>query len=82
MVFATGTIAFAVRERLPGTDRDAGQPGLGVAVWIKVEDAQALHDQLAAHGIAIVTTPFDSPFGRAFAVADPDGYVITIHDGA
>lgn len=45
-------------------------------------DAQALHDQLAAHGISIVTVPFDGPFGRTFAVADPDGYVTTIHDGA
>jgi hypothetical protein len=44
--------------------------------------APALHDQLAAHGVLITTAPFDSPFGRAFAVSDPDGYVITIHDGA
>ena len=82
VVFATEPITFAVRERLPDTDRDAGQPGLGVAVWINVVGAQALHDQLAAHGISIVTVPFDGPFGRTFAVADPDGYVITIHDGA
>ena len=82
VVFATEPIAFAVRERLPDTNLDGGQPGLGVAVWIKVDGAQALHDQLAEHGISIVTAPFDSPFSRTFAVADPDGYVITIHDGA
>jgi predicted enzyme related to lactoylglutathione lyase len=82
VVFATAPLAFAVRERLPDSDLDAGRPGLGVAVWIKVEDAQALHDQLAAHGVAIVTVPFDGPFGRTFAVADPDGYAITLHDGA
>ena len=28
----------------------------------------------------IVTPPFDGPFGRTFALADPDGYVITVHD--
>jgi predicted enzyme related to lactoylglutathione lyase len=82
VVFATQPIAFAVRDLLPGTDLDAGTPGLGVAVWVKVDDAQALHDRLAADGVAIVTEPFDSPFGRTFAFCDLDGYVITAHDGA
>lgn len=27
----------------------------------------------------IVTEPFDGPFGRTFAFADPDGYVVTLH---
>ncbi len=36
----------------------------------------------AAGGVSIATEPFDGPFGRTFAVADPDGYVITLHDGA
>jgi predicted enzyme related to lactoylglutathione lyase len=82
VVFATQPIPFAVRELLPATDLDAGQPGLGIAVWVKVDAAQALHDQLAAQGVSIVTAPSDGPFGRTFAVSDPDGYVITIHDGA
>ena len=82
VIFATEPIAFAVRELLPATDLDAGQPGLGIAVWVKVDAAQTLHDQLAADGVTIVTAPFDGPFGRTFAFADPDGYVITLHDGA
>lgn len=82
VVFATEPIAFAVRELMPATDLDAGQPGLGIAVWVKVDAAQALHDRLAAEGVTIVTAPFDGPFGRTFAFADPDGYVITAHDGA
>ena len=82
VVFTTEPIPFAVREPLPGTDLDAGQPGLGIALWVKVDAAQALHDQLAAQGATIVTAPFDSPFGRTFALSDPDGYMITIHDGA
>lgn len=44
-------------------------------------DAQALHDQLAAQGVSIVSAPSDGPFGRTFAVSDPDGYVTTIDDG-
>jgi predicted enzyme related to lactoylglutathione lyase len=82
VVFGTQPIPFAVRELLPGTDLDAGQPGLGIAVWLKVDAAQALHDQLAEHGVTIVTLPFDGPFGRTFSVSDPDGYVVTIHDGS
>ena len=81
VVFATEPIAFAVRERLAATDLDAGQPGLGVAVWFKVDAAQALYDQLIGHGVPIVTAPFDGPFGRTFAIEDPDGYVVTLHDG-
>ena len=38
-----------------------------------------LHDDLAGHGVPIVTAPFDGPFGRTFAFADPDGYVVTLH---
>ena len=64
VVFATEPIAFAVRERLPTTTFDAGQPGLGVAVWIKVDGAQTLHDQLAAQGVLITTAPFDGPFAQ------------------
>ena len=82
VVFASEPIPFAVRELVPDTDLDAGRPGLGIAVWIKVDAAQALHDQLVTDGVMIMTVPFDGPFGRTFTVADPDGYVITIHDGA
>jgi predicted enzyme related to lactoylglutathione lyase len=29
--------------------------------------------------VTIVTAPFDGPFGRTLAFADPDGYVVTVH---
>lgn len=80
VVFATEPVPFAVRVPLPGTDLDAGQPGLGVALWLRADDAQAMHDRLAADGVAIVREPFDGPFGRTFVLRDPDGYVVTIHD--
>jgi hypothetical protein len=31
-------------------------------------------------GVPIVIEPFDGPFGRTFAMADPDGYRITIYE--
>ncbi|MFB4265206.1 VOC family protein [Nonomuraea sp. GTA35] len=79
IVFATEPIAFAVREPLPGMDLPE-RPGAGVALWLKAGDAQRLHDELQAAGVPIVTPPVDGPFGRTFSFADPEGYVITIHD--
>jgi predicted enzyme related to lactoylglutathione lyase len=80
VVFATEPIAFAVRDPLPGTNLDGGQPGLGVALWLGVHDAQALHDRITAADVQIVAEPFDGPFGRTFSFRDPDGYVLTAHD--
>ena len=78
VVFATTPIPFAVRE--PAIDLKAVERlGWGVALWLKADDPQALHDRLVNAGVRIVTEPFDGPFGRTFAFADPDGYVVTIH---
>jgi predicted enzyme related to lactoylglutathione lyase len=83
VVFATAPVPFAIREPLPGVNlHAAGRPGTGAALWLKADDAQALHDKLAAAGVPIVTAPADGPFGRQFAFADPGGYVITVHDQA
>jgi predicted enzyme related to lactoylglutathione lyase len=82
VVFATEPIAFAVRTPLPGTDLDAvrPRPGAGVALWLAADDAQALHDDLVTAGVPVLAAPSDSPFGRTFTFADPDGYAITVHD--
>ena len=78
VVFTTEPIPFAIRE--PAVDLDAtSRLGWGVALWLKADDVDKLHDDLATHGVPIVTAPFDGPFGRTFAFADPDGYVVTLH---
>jgi predicted enzyme related to lactoylglutathione lyase len=84
VVFDTAPASFAVREPLPGVDLDAARPrpGIGVALWLHADDAQALHDALAAAGVEIQAPPFDGPFGRTFTFIDLDGYAITIHDEA
>ena len=51
-----------------------------MALWLRADDAQALHDQMAGHGVPILAAPFDGPFGRTFTFRDPDGYAVTIHD--
>ena len=38
-----------------------------------------MHEDLVGHGVTVVTPPFDGPFGRTFAFADPDRYTITLH---
>ncbi|MGN6331321.1 MAG: VOC family protein [Motilibacteraceae bacterium] len=78
VVFATEPIAFALRE--PMVDLDAvDRLGWGVALWLKADDAQGLHDRLVQAGVRIVLEPFDGPFGRTFAFSDPDGYMVTVH---
>lgn len=51
-----------------------------MALWLRADEAQALHDRLAADGVPIPVPPFDGPFGRTFTFTDPDGYAVTIHD--
>ena len=51
-----------------------------MALWLGCDDAQGLHDELAAAGATIAVEPFDGPFGRTFAFLDPDGCAVTIHD--
>ena len=80
VVFDTAPTSFAVREPA-GLDLDAvrPQPGAGVVLWLGSDDAQGLHDELAAAGTTIAVEPFDGPFGRTFTFVDPDGYAVTIH---
>jgi predicted enzyme related to lactoylglutathione lyase len=82
VVFTTEPVPFAVREPLPGMDPDAAErPGLGVALWFRSTDAQALHDRQTAAAVRIITAPEDSPFGRTFTFVGPEGYAITTHAG-
>ena len=82
VVFDTAPVPFAVRDPLPGVDMEAAtpRPGLGVALWLHADDAQALHDSLVAAGVEVPAPPVDGPFGRTFTFTDPDGYAVTIHD--
>ncbi|MCZ4562957.1 VOC family protein [Rhodococcus sp. IEGM 1401] len=79
VVFTTSPIPFAVRNPTPGTDLDSGQAGLGVALWLSCDDAEALHESLVAAGVPILTAPFDGPFGKTLVLSDPDGYAVTVH---
>jgi predicted enzyme related to lactoylglutathione lyase len=65
--------------------RRPGQPGPSadtttIQLWWRASDAQALYERASAGGVRILLEPFDGPFGRTFAMADPDGYRITIYE--
>ena len=78
VVFATEPIAFALRD--PLVDLDAVEHlGWGVALWLKANDPQDLHDAMVRAGVTILVAPFEGPFGLTFTFADPDGYAVTIH---
>ena len=65
VVFATETITFAVRE--PLVDLDAVEHlGWGVAIWLKADDPQNLHDAMVLAGVPILVAPFEGPFGLTF----------------
>ena len=65
--------------------RRPGQPGpspstTSIQVWWRASDAQRLYERVVTDGIPILVEPFDGPFGRTLAMADPDGYRITIYE--
>ncbi|CAA9434269.1 MAG: hypothetical protein AVDCRST_MAG37-850 [uncultured Rubrobacteraceae bacterium] len=80
VVFRTEPVPFAVREPVVDLD-EVERLGWGVALWLKCDDAQELHDSLDEAGVPTTQEPFDGPFGRTFAFMDPDVYTVTVHGG-
>lgn len=77
--FATKPCGLAIRQS-PDV-RKIDSPGRGVIVWLHTSDAAALHDALKERGVTIVEGLREGPFGMTFSLQDPDGYVLTVHDG-
>ncbi len=75
-----GWPTFALNSaRRPG--QVLGDPSAStIQLWWRASDAQVLFERASADGVVILSEPFDGPFGRTFAMADPDGYRITIYE--
>jgi predicted enzyme related to lactoylglutathione lyase len=71
-----GWPTFALSSVRPPTSPET----CSIQLWWRASDAQALHDRAAADGVTILQAPFDGPFGRTFAMADPDGYRVTVYE--
>ncbi len=53
-------------------------PPPGVELYLQVDDADESHRTWQARGVEMVTEPHDEPFGRTFALRDPDGRVLHV----
>jgi predicted enzyme related to lactoylglutathione lyase len=53
-----------------------GQGRGGAWVWVGVEDAEKLHQELKARGVPIRMSPTNYPWALEFHVEDPDGTVL------
>ena len=79
VVFDTNSIPFALSTAKVDLN-EAPQAGWGMTLWLDCDHVNELHARLQAAGTTIITPPYDSPFGRAFVFADPDGYRITANE--
>jgi uncharacterized glyoxalase superfamily protein PhnB len=72
-------LMFQQRESLEAkipvlADRSTEGPSV---LYIDVDDARAMHEQLRSHGVDIVQPPEETDYGwRLFAATDPNGYVL------
>ena len=55
-----------------------GLPIQNVELWWFVDDADATHADLAARGVTVAQPLKDEPFGRTFAIKDPEGNTMYI----
>jgi predicted enzyme related to lactoylglutathione lyase len=79
--FGPGGVAYVGWPTFALTSaRGATPDATGIQLWWRASDAQALYERVTANDIPILVEPFDGPFGRTFAMADPDGYRITIYE--
>lgn len=77
-VFAynAGEASFAIRT--PLEQIDGRELGVGVAVWFAVdEDVTEMRARYLEMDLENVGPVIETPFGKAFHVADPDGYKLT-----
>lgn len=79
-VFSTKPIALAVRQARVNLDA-VSHLAWGVEVWLKCDDADQMATRLAAAGVNITAQLTEGVVGRQFSFKDPDGYIITVHDG-
>jgi catechol 2,3-dioxygenase-like lactoylglutathione lyase family enzyme len=80
VAFATKPIGIAIRK--PPFELDPqSKPGYGILIWFKTDDTVAFHKMLKEKNVPMMHELEDGPFGKSLMFQDPDGYLITVHDG-
>jgi predicted enzyme related to lactoylglutathione lyase len=77
--FATKPCGLAIRQS--PDSRKIENPGQGIIIWLRTSDATRLYNELNGRAVPIVDDLRKGPFGMTFSFKDPDGYVMTVHDG-
>ncbi len=77
--FAAKPCGLAIRQS--AEKRSLENPGQGIIIWLRTSDAARLYGEMKGKGVPIIEELRKSPFGMTFSVKDPDGYVLTVHDG-
>ena|SRR3989344_6802697 len=74
-------LAFVDENKTPIKNESGMKPkGLGVYMYIEVENVDAYHEWLKNNGVSPRTEPRDWPWGkREFVVKDPDGYKLVFY---
>jgi predicted enzyme related to lactoylglutathione lyase len=80
VAFATKPCGFAIRKAPDGSSR-IPNPGQGIILWFRTADTASLNTRLKERGVPITSELTQGPFGKMLTVRDPDGYLITVHDG-
>ena len=80
VVFATEPVSFAIRKPLVDLSLTP-YLGHGVALWFRTEDSPALLEHLQAQNVELMQPLGVSPFGKTLTFRDPDGHMLTAHDG-
>jgi catechol 2,3-dioxygenase-like lactoylglutathione lyase family enzyme len=80
VAFSTLPIGFAIRKSPMDLDK-VPQLGAGTLLWFLSDDASAFYKHLKEHNVQIERELADGPFGKMFTFRDPDGYLMTVHDG-
>jgi len=79
LAFVAHPCGLAIRQSPDG--RKIESPGQGVTIWLRSSDASADYRELKQRGVQIVEPLREGPFGMTFSFGDPDGYILTVHDG-
>jgi predicted enzyme related to lactoylglutathione lyase len=66
---------FTTREGTPWAilKAPAEEDGLGVKLYLTVDDVDDAYHTWKSRGVEMVTEPWEAPFGRTFAFKDADG---------